>query len=63
MTLIRPFAHDSSGLTRNVYRWTPTRQGGSDGVHTINERINMTVHMEAVRFYYNLVRNFDASDA
>ncbi|KAJ9142429.1 Carboxypeptidase S [Pleurostoma richardsiae] len=50
-------------LTRNIYRWTPTRQGGSDGVHTIDERMNMTVHLEAVRFYYNLVRNFDTSDA
>lgn len=51
------------GLTRNVYRWSPTRQGGSDGVHTIDEKVNMTVHLEAVRFYYDLVRNFDAADS
>lgn len=49
-------------LTRNVYRWSPTRQGGSDGMHTIDERVNMTVHMELVRFYYDFVRNFDAAD-
>lgn len=49
-------------LTRNVYRWTPVRQGGSDGVHTIDERVNMTVHLELVRFYYDFVRNFDAAD-
>ncbi|KAI3396246.1 hypothetical protein diail_12390 [Diaporthe ilicicola] len=49
------------GLTPNVYRWSPTRQGGSENGHTINERVNMTVHMELVRFYYDFVRNFDAA--
>lgn len=49
-------------LTRNVYRWSPTRQGGSDGLHTIDEKVNMTVHLELVRFYYDFVRNFDAAD-
>lgn len=50
------------GLTPNVYRWSPTRQGGAENGHTINERVNMTVHMELVQFYYDFVRNFDASD-
>lgn len=49
-------------LTRNVYRWSPIRQGGSEGVHTIDEKVNMTVHMELVRFYYDFVRNFDGTD-
>lgn len=49
-------------LTRNVYRWTPVRQGGSANAHTIDERVDMTVHMELVRFYYEFVRNFDAAD-
>ncbi|KAJ4393546.1 hypothetical protein N0V93_002758 [Gnomoniopsis smithogilvyi] len=49
-------------LTRNVYRWSPTRAGGSENAHTIDERVNMTVHMELVRFYYDFVRNFEASD-
>lgn len=31
-------------------------------MHTIDERVNMTIHMELVRFYYDFVRNFDASD-
>jgi Gly-Xaa carboxypeptidase len=51
-----------TGLTRHVYRWTPTRQGMTFNAHTIDERINMHAHMDAVRFYYDLVRNFDASD-
>lgn len=49
-------------LTPNVYRWSPTRQGGTDGVHTVDEKVNMTVHMELVRFYYDFVRNFEATD-
>ncbi|KAF3761652.1 carboxypeptidase S [Cryphonectria parasitica EP155] len=49
-------------FTRHVYRWSPTRQGGSDNIHTIDERVNMTVHMELVRFYYDFVRNFDAAN-
>lgn len=32
-------------------------------MHTIDERIDMYAHLEVVRFYYNLIRNFDASDA
>lgn len=48
-------------LTPNVYRWSPARQGGALNGHTIDERVNMTVHMELVRFYYDFVRNFDAA--
>ncbi|POS74662.1 peptidase family M20/M25/M40 [Diaporthe helianthi] len=50
-------------LTRNVYRWSPARQGGTLNGHTIDERVDMNVHMELVRFYYDFVRNFDAAGA
>jgi hypothetical protein len=50
------------GLSKHVYRWTPTRQGGAVNPHTVDERIDMNAHMEALRFYYDLIRNFDASD-
>ncbi|KAI1855508.1 hypothetical protein JX266_000373 [Neoarthrinium moseri] len=50
-------------LTKNVYRWVPTRKGGTQNAHTVNEAIDMHAHIEAVKFYYDLVRNFDASDA
>ena len=33
--------------------------GEFEGLHTIDERILMKGHMERVRFYYDLVRNFD----
>ncbi|PSR84052.1 peptidase family M20/M25/M40 [Coniella lustricola] len=48
-------------FTRNVYRWSPSRDSGSKNIHTIDERVNMTVHLELVRFYYDFVRNFDAA--
>ncbi|KAI0011001.1 carboxypeptidase S [Xylariaceae sp. FL0662B] len=50
-------------LTSHVYRWTPTRQGHTANAHTVDERMDMYAHLEAVRFYYDLIRNFDASDA
>ncbi|KAK7413871.1 hypothetical protein QQX98_007288 [Neonectria punicea] len=49
-------------LTPNVYRWTPSRQRGSENIHTIDERVRMDSHMEMVRFYYDLVRNFDGAE-
>lgn len=48
-------------LTSHVYRWTPTREGHTANAHTVDERIDMQSHLEAVRFYYDLIRNFDAS--
>ncbi|KAI1209413.1 carboxypeptidase S [Annulohypoxylon truncatum] len=48
-------------LSHNIYRWTPTRQGHTFNAHTVDERMDMFSHMEAVRFYYDVIRNFDAS--
>lgn len=50
-------------LSPNIYRWTPSRERGAESIHTINERIKMKSHMEIVRFYYDLVRNFDTADS
>ncbi|KAL1902440.1 hypothetical protein Sste5346_001421 [Sporothrix stenoceras] len=50
------------GLTRNVFRWEPLREPWIQNMHAIDEALHMEGHMEAVRFYYNLVRNFDAAD-
>ncbi|KAK7426987.1 hypothetical protein QQZ08_006414 [Neonectria magnoliae] len=49
-------------LTPNVYRWTPSRQRGSENIHTIDERVRMESHMEILRFYYDLIRNFDGAE-
>lgn len=45
-------------LTRNIYRWSPVRTGDYRGIHTVDERILMKSHLETVRFYYNVIRNF-----
>lgn len=50
-------------LTPNIYRWVPVREGNNKNMHTIDERIDMSSHLETAKFYYNLIRNFDASDA
>ncbi|KAK2612768.1 hypothetical protein QQS21_001219 [Conoideocrella luteorostrata] len=52
-----------ANLTPHIYRWTPIDKDSASGIHTIDERVRMDNHMEIVRFYYDLVRNFDASDA
>ena len=36
--------------------------GASLNIHTIDERVRMTDHVEMVKFYYNFVRNFDKAD-
>ncbi|KAI1172413.1 peptidase family M20/M25/M40 [Nemania sp. FL0916] len=50
-------------LTPNIYRWVPIRQGHALDAHTVDERVDMFAHMEIVSFYYDLIRNFDASTA
>ncbi|KAI1359643.1 peptidase family M20/M25/M40 [Xylaria arbuscula] len=50
-------------LTPNIYRWAPVRQGHALNAHTVDERVDMETHLEMVRFYYDLIRNFDASKA
>ncbi|KAL1998448.1 hypothetical protein VTN02DRAFT_6159 [Thermoascus thermophilus] len=47
-------------LTRNIYRWSPTRAGRAVHVHTVDERVDVAVHLEGMVFYYDLIRAFDA---
>ncbi|CAK4033148.1 vacuolar carboxypeptidase Cps1 [Lecanosticta acicola] len=44
-------------LTRNIYRFTPAREGSRLRVHDIDERMQMSAHMEGIRVYYELIRN------
>ncbi|KAI1434655.1 peptidase family M20/M25/M40 [Xylaria sp. CBS 124048] len=50
-------------LTPNIYRWVPMREGSALNAHTVDERIDMEAHLEVVSFYYDLIRNYDASTA
>ncbi|KAM0207231.1 hypothetical protein ACHAQI_007718 [Fusarium lateritium] len=49
-------------LSPNIYRWTPSRQRGSENIHTVDERIRIDSHIDIVKFYYDLIRNFDVAD-
>ena len=46
-------------LSPNIYRFTPARSGTRLDMHTTNERVLMDAHMEGMRVYYDLIRNFD----
>ena len=39
-------------LTRNIYRWSPSRFGGAANVHTVDEHLSIDVHLEAMVLYY-----------
>ncbi|KAJ5885051.1 hypothetical protein N7495_009561 [Penicillium taxi] len=46
-------------LSKNIYRWSPSRAGGRVNVHTVDERISLDVHLEGMMVYYDLIRSFD----
>ncbi|KAJ5613875.1 Peptidase M20 [Penicillium herquei] len=49
-------------LSENIYRWSPSRAGGAANIHTVDERINLNVHLEGMMLYYDLIRSFDGWD-
>jgi len=46
-------------VSRNIYRFSPARAGTRMGIHTIDERMEVNAHIEGMRVYYDLIRNFD----
>jgi Gly-Xaa carboxypeptidase len=46
-------------LTRNIWRFSPMRSGGGENIHTVDERLDIAVHLEGIAFYYELIRAFD----
>lgn len=42
-------------LSRNIYRWSPSRRGGSLNIHTVDERVAIDVHLEAMVLYYSML--------
>lgn len=41
-------------LTRNIWRFSPIRPDGTKNIHTVDERIDMDVHLEGLAFYYGM---------
>jgi carboxypeptidase PM20D1 len=56
-------ARHYEGLTANVYRFLPVRLLPADleRIHGIDERIALKDYARAIRFYGDLIRNFDES--
>ena len=44
-------------LTRNIYRFSPTRQGEKGGVHAGDEHMGMVAHLEGMQLYYGKLRS------
>ncbi|KAL2836098.1 hypothetical protein BJY01DRAFT_222467 [Aspergillus pseudoustus] len=49
-------------LSRNIYRWSPAREGRALNIHTVDERIGIDAHLEGMMLYYDLIRGFDLWD-
>ncbi|KAJ3546695.1 hypothetical protein NM208_g665 [Fusarium decemcellulare] len=46
-------------LSKNIYRWSPGSLKSFSNIHTFNERLLMSEHVNMVKFYYDFIRNFD----
>ncbi|KEI40852.1 carbohydrate-binding module family 43 protein [Mixia osmundae IAM 14324] len=47
-------------LTSHIFRFTPTIMTMAEShIHTIDEKASISEHIDAVRFFFNLVRNAD----
>ena len=49
-------------LSKNIYRWSPGSLKSFSNIHTINERLLMSEHLNMAKFYYDFIRNFDQAD-
>jgi acetylornithine deacetylase/succinyl-diaminopimelate desuccinylase-like protein len=44
-------------LSKNIYRFTPALEGApADNIHGVDERIPLAAHINAVRFYFQMIR-------
>ncbi|KJA20923.1 hypothetical protein HYPSUDRAFT_68096 [Hypholoma sublateritium FD-334 SS-4] len=44
----------------NIYRWSPTRAGTKLNIHTVDEKIKISTHVEGIKFYTELILQSDA---
>lgn len=49
-------------LSKNIYRWSPGSLRSFGNIHTINERLLMSEHIDMARFYYDFIRNYDQAN-
>ncbi|KDR84553.1 hypothetical protein GALMADRAFT_262764 [Galerina marginata CBS 339.88] len=46
-------------LSKNIYRWSPTRAGTKLNIHTVDEKIKIKTHVEGIKFYTELILQSD----
>ncbi|KAF8166011.1 hypothetical protein B0H34DRAFT_691505 [Crassisporium funariophilum] len=46
-------------LSKNIYRWSPTRTGTKLNIHTVDEKIKIKTHVEGIKFYTELILQSD----
>ncbi|KAI0551309.1 hypothetical protein F4679DRAFT_539968 [Xylaria curta] len=49
-------------LSNNIYRWSPGSLKSFGNIHTVNEKLLMSEHVDMARFYYDFIRNFEQAD-
>ncbi|KAL7906590.1 carboxypeptidase S [Trichoderma velutinum] len=51
-----------TNLSKNIYRWSPGSLKSFSNIHSINEKLLMSEHLNMVKFYYDFIRNFDQAN-
>lgn len=41
-------------LSRNIYRWNPSRERFNNNIHTVDERQSLDTHLEGMMLYYGM---------
>ena len=52
-------------LSKNIFRWNPGWIPGEEGlgkIHTVDERVSVQAHVNAVRWFSRFIRNTDEAD-
>lgn len=60
--LLLELTTDQTDLSKHIYRWSPGSLKSFSNIHTVNERLLMSEHLNMAKFYYDFIRNFDQAD-
>lgn len=50
-------------LTKNIFRYTPAFAPLSQGIHSVNERIEFDSHLQLITFFYEYIQTIDTEEA
>lgn len=55
-------SHADWNLTKEIFRFTPSDPKVHEFIHTVNEHINITDHLQTIWFFHELIRKSDVAD-